>query len=116
LTRYCEDGRIEIDNNAAERSLWPIALGRKNYLFAGSDAGGDRAAITYSCSAGQSSTASIWKHIFATCSSASPSTRSTALTTCYLGILLAAPAIRAEMLDGKTGRLRTSLSRMHLDI
>ena len=48
LTRYCEDGRIEIDNNAAERSLRPIALGRKNYLFAGSDTGGDRAAIIYS--------------------------------------------------------------------
>lgn len=48
LTRYCEDGRIEIDNNAAERSLRPIALGRKNYLFAGSDAGGERAAIIYS--------------------------------------------------------------------
>jgi transposase len=48
LTRYCEDGRIEIDNNIAERSLRPIALGRKNYLFAGSDAGGERAAIIYS--------------------------------------------------------------------
>lgn len=48
MTRYCEDGRIEIDNNIAERSLRPIALGRKNYLFAGSDAGGERAAIIYS--------------------------------------------------------------------
>jgi transposase len=48
LTRYCEDGGIEIDNNAAERSLRAIALGRKNYLFAGSDAGGERAAIIYS--------------------------------------------------------------------
>jgi transposase len=48
LMRYCEDGRIEIDNNTAERSLRPIALGRKNYLFAGSDAGGERAAIIYS--------------------------------------------------------------------
>src|SRR5690606_4061432 len=48
LTRYCEDGRIEIDNNVAERSLRAIALGRKNYLFAGSDAGGERAAIIYS--------------------------------------------------------------------
>lgn len=38
LTRYCEDGRIEIDNTIAERSLRLIALGRKNYLFAGSDA------------------------------------------------------------------------------
>jgi transposase len=48
LTRYCEDGRIEIDNNAAERSLRAVALGRKNYLFAGSDAGGERAAAIYS--------------------------------------------------------------------
>ena len=48
LTRYCEDGRIEIDNNAAERALRGIALGRKNYLFAGSDQGGERAAALYS--------------------------------------------------------------------
>jgi transposase len=48
LTRYCEDGRIEIDNSAAERALRAVALGRKNYLFAGSDAGGDRAAAFYS--------------------------------------------------------------------
>lgn len=48
LTRYAHDGRIEIDNNAAERSLRGIALGRKNYLFAGSDAGGERAAAIYS--------------------------------------------------------------------
>jgi hypothetical protein len=43
LTRYVDDGRIEIDNNAAERSLRGVALGRKNYLFAGSDRGGERA-------------------------------------------------------------------------
>jgi len=48
LARYIEDGHIEIDNNAAERSLRGIALGRKNYLFAGSDAGGERAAAIYS--------------------------------------------------------------------
>ncbi len=48
LTRYCDDGRIEIDNNAAERALRAVALGRKNYLFAGSDAGGSRAAVIYS--------------------------------------------------------------------
>ena len=48
LLRYCEDGRIEIDNNAAERALRAVALGRKNYLFAGSDAGGERAAAIYS--------------------------------------------------------------------
>ena len=48
LTRYVGDGRIEIDNNAAERALRDVALGRKNYLFAGSDAGGERAAAIYS--------------------------------------------------------------------
>ncbi len=48
LTRYCNDGRIEIDNNTAERALRVVALGRKNYLFCGSDAGGERAAAMYS--------------------------------------------------------------------
>jgi hypothetical protein len=48
LVRYCDDGKIEIDNNAAERSLRAVALGRKNYLFAGSDSGGERAAAIYS--------------------------------------------------------------------
>ena len=48
LLRYCEDGRVEMDNNAAERALRAVALGRKNYLFAGSDAGGERAAAIYS--------------------------------------------------------------------
>lgn len=44
LGRFIDDGTIEIDNNAAERSIRPIALGRKNWLFAGSDQGGERAA------------------------------------------------------------------------
>jgi transposase len=48
LIRYCDDGRLEIDNNAAERALRAVALGRKNYLFAGSDNGGQRAAAMYS--------------------------------------------------------------------
>jgi transposase len=48
LTRFAADGTIEIDNNAAERALRAVALGRKNYLFAGSDAGGVRAAAIYS--------------------------------------------------------------------
>ena len=48
LTRYCDDGGLEIDNNAAERALRAVTLGRKNYLFAGSDAGGERAALIYS--------------------------------------------------------------------
>ena len=48
LTRYVDDGALEIDNNAAERSIRGIALGRKNWLFAGSDTGGERAAAIYS--------------------------------------------------------------------
>ena len=47
LTRYIDDGRLEMSNNAAERAIRPLALGRKNYLFAGSDEGGRRAAIMY---------------------------------------------------------------------
>ncbi len=50
LTRYREDGHIEIDNNATERSLRGVAPGRKNYRLAGSDAGGERAAVIYSLS------------------------------------------------------------------
>ncbi len=48
LSSYLNDGRIEIDNNAAERSVRGIAIGRKNYLFLGSDLGGERAATMYS--------------------------------------------------------------------
>jgi len=48
LTRYIDDGLLEIDNNAAERALRCVALGRKNYLFAGADSGGERAAAIYS--------------------------------------------------------------------
>ena len=48
LTRYRDDGRIELDNNTAERALRGVALGRSNYLFMGSDAGGERAAAIYS--------------------------------------------------------------------
>jgi transposase len=48
LCRFCHDGRVEIDNNAAERALRTVALGRKNYLFAGADCGGERAAAIYS--------------------------------------------------------------------
>jgi transposase len=48
LIRYCENGQIEIDNSAAERALRGVALGRRNYMFAGSDKGGERAAVMYS--------------------------------------------------------------------
>lgn len=47
LTRYVDDGRLEAENNAAERALRAVALGRKNYLHLGSDRGGKRAAAMY---------------------------------------------------------------------
>ena len=47
LTRYADDGRLAIDNNVAERLMRGIAVTRKNFLFLGSDKGGDRAAILY---------------------------------------------------------------------
>ena len=59
LKRFLDDGKIEIDNNAAERAMRVIAQGRKNWMFAGSDAGGETAAAIYtitetyaSCKAG----------------------------------------------------------------
>lgn len=48
LVRYVSDGHLEIDNNAAERALRGVAIGRKNWLFAGSDEGGHRAAAVLS--------------------------------------------------------------------
>ncbi|MBV8280431.1 MAG: IS66 family transposase [Candidatus Eremiobacteraeota bacterium] len=48
LMRFCDDGHLEIDNNAAERSLRAVVLGRRNYTFCGSDQGGERAAAIYS--------------------------------------------------------------------
>ena len=48
LIRYLEDGRLEIDNNRVENAIRPVAIGRKNYLFAGSHNGAKRAAILYS--------------------------------------------------------------------
>lgn len=47
LCRFLDDGRLEIDNNIAERALRGIAIGRRNWLFAGSRAGGERAAAIY---------------------------------------------------------------------
>jgi hypothetical protein len=47
LTAYLDHGQLEISNNAAENAIRPVALGRKNWLFAGSDSGGERAALFY---------------------------------------------------------------------
>jgi transposase len=51
LVRYLGDGRLEMSNNAAERAMRIPVLGRKNYLFCGSDAGGQRAACLYTITA-----------------------------------------------------------------
>jgi len=48
LTRYAEAGELDIDNNSAERAVRPVAVGRKNYMFFGSDNGGHTAAVLYS--------------------------------------------------------------------
>lgn len=48
LVRYCKDGRLSIDNNAAERALRSIAVGRKNWIFFGNERGGQAAAVMYS--------------------------------------------------------------------
>lgn len=45
--RFPTDGRLEMENNAAERAIRPLALGRRNWIFAGSDTGGQRAAALY---------------------------------------------------------------------
>ena len=52
LVRYCENGALSIDNNLSERMVRPVTIGRKNYLFMGSDNGGKAAAILYSIMAG----------------------------------------------------------------
>ncbi|MEL7196653.1 MAG: transposase, partial [Bacteroidota bacterium] len=48
LAAYLEDGRLQIDNNLIENAIRPLALGRKNYLFAGSHQAAQRAAMVYS--------------------------------------------------------------------
>lgn len=48
FTRYCDDGRLEIDNLPVERALRGVAIGRRNFLFAGADSGGERADVIYS--------------------------------------------------------------------
>ncbi len=59
LRRFLADGRIDIDNNTVERAIRPIALGRKNHLFAGSDEGGVHWGIVASLVETCNSTASI---------------------------------------------------------
>lgn len=48
LNEYCRNGWVEIDNNLCENALRVVAPGRRNYMFFGSDGGGDSAAVMYS--------------------------------------------------------------------
>ena len=48
LTRYPESGILDIDKTASDRAMRPVAIGRKNFLFVGSDRGGRPAAVAYS--------------------------------------------------------------------
>ena len=47
LCRFADDGRLEMTNNAAERAIRPLTLGRRNWTFLGSDTGGERAAVFF---------------------------------------------------------------------
>jgi transposase len=86
FTRFLDDGRICLSNNAAERALRGVALGRRAWLFAGSDRGGERAAAIYSLIATANSTASIPKPGSPTCCAASPIIRFLGSTSCCPGI------------------------------
>lgn len=70
LSHFLDDGRVDLDNNPVERAIRPVALGRKNYLFAGSDGGGARWATVCSLIATASSTMSSHSPISGTCSNA----------------------------------------------
>jgi transposase len=48
LTRYLDDGHVPIDNNAAENAIRPLCIGRRNWLFVGSQQAGERAAVVMS--------------------------------------------------------------------
>ena len=75
-TRYCDDGRLEIDNFPVELALRGVAIGRRNDLFAAANSGGERAAAIYSLIATAMFNEIDPEALSAMCSRASPSTRS----------------------------------------
>ena len=86
LTRFLDDGRIELDTNPVERAIRPVALGRKNHLFAGSDGGAERWAVIGSLIETAKLTGSSPTHGSRTCSPAcSPDTQPAASTNCCRG-------------------------------
>ena len=85
---YLDHGILELDNNSAERSMRGVAVGRKNYLFMGSENGGRSAAIAYTSLRPPSSTQSIRRRGSLMSSPASPTTRSPGSTNSSLGVTL----------------------------
>jgi hypothetical protein len=75
LVRYCENGALWIDNNLSERSVRSVAIGRKNYLFMGSDNGGTAGAVLYSIIASAKSIRSSRLPTCAICWSSYPAIR-----------------------------------------
>jgi Transposase IS66 family len=86
FTRVLDDGRICLSNNAVERALRGIALGRRAWLFAGSDRGAERAAATYTLIGSANSTVSIRRRRLPTCCAVSPTIRLPSCTRCCPGI------------------------------
>jgi transposase len=88
LTRYCDDGALAIDNNLAERTLRPCAIGRKNWLFLGNDRGGHTAAILFSimasCKANQVEPWAYLRDVLCQLSSGSPPAAATLLPDAWL--------------------------------
>ena len=100
LGRYLDDGRLELSNNAAENAIRPVALGRKNWLFAGSDWGGERAALFETLRSNEPRlTASSPRHTCATSSPASARTWWTAFTRCGRGTLRATGDVQRRCLS-----------------
>ncbi|MQX40628.1 transposase [Sinorhizobium meliloti] len=85
FTVYATDGRLEMSHNAAERAIRPLVLGRKNYLFSGSDAGGERAAVIYTIVETCKWAASTRTPISPTSSIASPIIPQIGSTNSFLG-------------------------------
>jgi hypothetical protein len=85
FTRFLDDGRICLSNNAAERALRGVAIGRKARLFAGSDRGGERAAAMYSLITAPSSTTSTRSPVSPTCCAGSTIAWPRGSTNCFPG-------------------------------
>jgi hypothetical protein len=113
LSRYIDDGRIEMDNSAAERALRTVALGRKNYLFAGSDVVESVLRPSTACSVRRSSTDWTQNSTCAMSSNASPTIRSTNFSNYCPGT--SSPSFRLISLSLKcpSSKIRGHL-RLHL--